>query len=154
VEPVRAAVDLIDMTTTNSAVDCLFGPDHRGAKANCGDLTIRLQLSGHAADVAMTGVGRARAADSASNASILETAARREPCSHTEDEVMDYLRRLQTERPLLFWAVMAVAFWLAFQVVLFVAALLLGPFGLPPWVPLVVVVGVLVVIARRQQRSR
>jgi hypothetical protein len=102
----------------------------------------------------MPGVGRVRAADSASNASILETAARREPCSHTEDEVMDYLRRLQTERPLLFWAAMAVAFWLGFQVVLFVAALLLGPFGLPPWVPLVVVVGVLVVIARRQQRSR
>jgi hypothetical protein len=102
----------------------------------------------------MTGVDRARAADSASNASILETAARHEPCSHTEDEVMDYLRRLRMERPLLFWAVMAVAFWLGFQVVLFVAALLLGPFGLPQWVPLVVVVGVLVVIARRQQRSR
>jgi hypothetical protein len=67
---------------------------------------------------------------------------------------MDYLRQLQAERPLLFWAVMAVAFWLAFQVILFVAALLLGPFGLPGWVPLVVVVGVLVVIARRQQRSR
>jgi hypothetical protein len=77
-----------------------------------------------------------------------------EPCSHTEDEVMDYLRQLQAERPLLFWAVMAVAFWLGFQVILFVAALLLGPFGLPAWVPLVVVVGVLVLIARRQQRSR
>jgi hypothetical protein len=49
---------------------------------------------------------------------------------------------------------MAVAFWLGFRVVLFVAALLLGPFGLPAWVPLVVVVGVLVLIARRQQGSR
>jgi hypothetical protein len=67
---------------------------------------------------------------------------------------MDYLRRLQTERPLLFWAAMAVAFWLGFRVVLFVAALLLGPFGLPAWVPLIVVVGVLVLIARRQQGSR
>jgi hypothetical protein len=67
---------------------------------------------------------------------------------------MDYLRRLQMERPLLFWAVLAVGFWLVFQVVLFVAALLLGPFGLPSWVPLVAVVGILVVIARGQQSSR
>lgn len=67
---------------------------------------------------------------------------------------MDYLRQLQRERPLLFWAAMAVVFWLGFQVLLFVAALLLGPFGLPPWVPLVVVVAVLVLVARRQQRSR
>jgi hypothetical protein len=67
---------------------------------------------------------------------------------------MDHLRRLQIERPLLFWAAMAVAFWLGFRLLLFVAALLLGPFGLPAWVPLVVVVGALVVIARRQQRSR
>jgi hypothetical protein len=67
---------------------------------------------------------------------------------------MNFLRSLQTERPLLFWAVVGLAFWLGFQLVLFVAELLLGPFGLPSWVPLVVVLGVLVVIARRQQRSR
>ena len=67
---------------------------------------------------------------------------------------MDHLRRLQTERPLLFWAAMALAFWLGFRLVLVVAALLLGPFGLPGWVPLVVVVGALVLIARGQQRSR
>jgi hypothetical protein len=65
---------------------------------------------------------------------------------------MDYLRRLQMERPVLFWVVMLVGFWLAFQLVLFVAGLLLGPFGLPSWAPLVVVIGVLVLIARRQQR--
>jgi uncharacterized membrane protein YedE/YeeE len=67
---------------------------------------------------------------------------------------MNYLRRLQAERPLLFWAAMALAFWVGFQLVLFVVGLILGPFGLPGWVPLVVVLGVLVVIARRQQRSR
>ena len=67
---------------------------------------------------------------------------------------MDYLRRMQMERPVLFWAVMLVAFWLAFRLVLFVAGLILGPFGLPSWAPIVVVIGVLVVIARRQQRSR
>jgi hypothetical protein len=67
---------------------------------------------------------------------------------------MDHLRRLQIERPLLFWAVLAVGFWLGFRLLLFVAALLLGPFGLPAWVPLVVVVGALVLIARGQQRSR
>jgi hypothetical protein len=67
---------------------------------------------------------------------------------------MDYLRRMQMERPVLFWVVLLVAFWLAFRLVLFVAALVLGPFGLPSWAPIVVVVGALVVIARRQQRSR
>ena len=67
---------------------------------------------------------------------------------------MDYMRRLQVERPWLFWAAMAVAIWLGFRIVLFVAALLLGPFGLPSWVPLVAVVGALVLIARGQQRSR
>ena len=66
---------------------------------------------------------------------------------------MNYLRRLQTERPVLFWVVTAVAFWLGFQLVLFVAGLLLGPFGLPSWAPIAVVLAVLVVIARRQQRS-
>ncbi len=67
---------------------------------------------------------------------------------------MNYLRRMQTERPLLFWAAMALAFWVGFQLVLFVVGLLLGPFGLPSWLPIVVVLGVLVLIARRQQRSR
>jgi hypothetical protein len=65
---------------------------------------------------------------------------------------MDYLRRLQTERPLIFWLVLLVGFWVAFQLVLYVVALVIGPFGLPSWAPLAVVVGVLVVIARRQQR--
>ena len=65
---------------------------------------------------------------------------------------MNYLRRLQTEKPLLFWVATAVAFWVAFQVVLFVVGLVIGPFGLPSWAPIVVVVGVLVLIARRQQR--
>ena len=65
---------------------------------------------------------------------------------------MDYLRRLQTERPLLFWLVTAVAFWVVFRLVLFLVALVIGPFGLPSWAPIAVVVGVLVVIARRQQR--
>jgi hypothetical protein len=67
---------------------------------------------------------------------------------------MNYLRRLQVERPLLFWVGIALAMWLGFQIVLWVAAAILGPFGLPYWAPLVVVLGVLVLIARRQQRSR
>jgi hypothetical protein len=67
---------------------------------------------------------------------------------------MNYLRRLQTERPVLFWVVTFVAFWLAFQLVLLVAQLLLGPFGLPSWAPLAAVLAVLVIIARRQQGSR
>lgn len=65
---------------------------------------------------------------------------------------MDYLRRLQMERPVLFWVVTLVAFIVGFQLLLFVAGLLLGPFGVPSWAPLVLVVGALVVIARRQQR--
>ena len=64
----------------------------------------------------------------------------------------DYLRQMQSERPWLFLAIVFVGFWLAFQVVLFVAGLVLGPFGLPYWAPLVLVMVVLVVIARRQQR--
>jgi hypothetical protein len=48
---------------------------------------------------------------------------------------MDFLRSLQTERPLVFWALVALAFWLGFQLVLFVAQFLLGPFGLPSWAP-------------------
>jgi hypothetical protein len=67
---------------------------------------------------------------------------------------MNYLRRLQIERPVLFWVVTFVAFWLAFQLVLLVAELLLGPFGLPSWAPLAAVLVVLVIIARRQQGSR
>ena len=66
--------------------------------------------------------------------------------------MIDYLRRLQFERPWLFYGLMFVGFWLAFQLVLFVAGLVLGPFGLPSWAPLVLVLVVLVVIARRQQR--
>ncbi|QXG75102.1 hypothetical protein KUM42_14805 [Modestobacter sp. L9-4] len=65
---------------------------------------------------------------------------------------MDYLRQLQTERPVLFYVVLLVGFFLAFQLLMFVAALIIGPFGLPSWVPLVVVVGGLVLVARRQQR--
>ena len=67
---------------------------------------------------------------------------------------MDYLRRLQMERPVLFWVIVALGIWLGFQLVLFVAAVVLGPFGLPSWVPLVLVLGVLVVVARRQSRYR
>jgi hypothetical protein len=67
---------------------------------------------------------------------------------------MNYLRRLQMERPVLFWVLMALALWLGFQLVLFVVGLVLGPFGLPSWAPIVVVLAVLVVVARRQQRSR
>jgi len=65
---------------------------------------------------------------------------------------MDYLRRLQSERPLLFWLLIAVAFWVAFRVALALVALVIGPFGFPSWVPLVVLVGGLVLVARRQQR--
>ncbi|SNR23606.1 hypothetical protein [Blastococcus mobilis] len=67
---------------------------------------------------------------------------------------MEYLRRMQMERPVLFWVVMLVAFVVGFQLLLFVVALFLGPFGVPSWVPLVVVLGVLVAVARYQQRSR
>ncbi|MBB3676465.1 hypothetical protein [Modestobacter versicolor] len=65
---------------------------------------------------------------------------------------MDYLRQLRTERPLLFWIGVAVAFWLLFQLALFLVAVVIGPFNLPSWAPLVVLVGSLVLIARRQQR--
>lgn len=65
---------------------------------------------------------------------------------------MDYLRRLQTERPVVFWIVLLVAFWVAFRLALFVVALVIGPFGLPSWAPIVVLLGVLVFVARRQQR--
>jgi hypothetical protein len=65
---------------------------------------------------------------------------------------MDYLRRLQMERPVLFYVVLFVGIFVAFQLLLFVAGVILGPFGVPGWVPLVVVLGALVLVARRQQR--
>jgi cbb3-type cytochrome oxidase subunit 1 len=65
---------------------------------------------------------------------------------------MNYLRQLQSERPVLFFVLLLVAFWLGFQLLLFVAGLLLGPFSLPSWAPLVLVVAGLVLVARRQQR--
>jgi hypothetical protein len=65
---------------------------------------------------------------------------------------MDYLRRLQMERPVLFWVVTLVALVVGFQLLLLVAGLLLGPFGVPSWAPLLLVLGVLVFVARRQQR--
>jgi hypothetical protein len=67
---------------------------------------------------------------------------------------MDFLRRLQVEQPALFWVLVALGLFLGFQLLLLVASLLLGPFGLPGWAPIALVVGGLVVIARRQQRSR
>jgi uncharacterized membrane protein YedE/YeeE len=67
---------------------------------------------------------------------------------------MNYLRRMQTERPVVFWVLMALGFWVGFQLVLFVVGLLLGPFGLPSWAPIAAVLCALIVIARRQQRSR
>ena len=67
---------------------------------------------------------------------------------------MNYLRRLQYERPLLFWLLLLLVFWAGFQLLLYIAGLILGPLGLPSWMPIVVVLGILVFIARRQQRSR
>jgi uncharacterized membrane protein YedE/YeeE len=67
---------------------------------------------------------------------------------------MSHLRRLQVEQPVIFWVLVALGLFLGFQLVLSVVGLLLGPFGLPSWVPIVVVVGGLVLIARGQQRSR
>jgi uncharacterized membrane protein YedE/YeeE len=67
---------------------------------------------------------------------------------------MNHLRRLQAEQPVIFWVLVALGLFLGFQLVLSVVGLLLGPFGLPSWVPIVVVVGGLVLIARGQQRSR
>jgi hypothetical protein len=67
---------------------------------------------------------------------------------------MDRLRRLRDEQPVLFWVLVVVGLYLGFQLVLTVVGLLLGPLGLPSWVPVVVVVGGLALIARRQQRSR
>ena len=67
---------------------------------------------------------------------------------------MSYRRRLQAEQPVLCWVLVALGLFLGFQLVLSVGSLLLGPFGLSSWVPIVVVVGGLVLIARGQQRSR
>ena len=67
---------------------------------------------------------------------------------------MNHLRRLQAEQPVLFWVLVALGLFLGFQLVLSVVGLLLGPLGLPSWVPIVVVVGGLVLVARGQQRSR
>ncbi|WP_091237802.1 hypothetical protein [Klenkia soli] len=63
---------------------------------------------------------------------------------------MEMLRRLQAERPLVFWLVLLVGFWVAFRLLIFVAELILGPFGLPGWAPLALVLVGLVVVARRQ----
>jgi hypothetical protein len=65
---------------------------------------------------------------------------------------MDYLRRLQAEQPAIFWVVVVLGILVGFQVLLFAVRLLLGPFGVPSWVPIVVVMGGLVLVARRQQR--
>lgn len=65
---------------------------------------------------------------------------------------MDYLRQLQAERPLLFGLLLLVGFLVAFQLAIFVIQLIVGPFGLPGWAPLVILVGGLVLIARRQNR--
>ncbi|MCF6746401.1 hypothetical protein E9529_19420 [Blastococcus sp. KM273128] len=65
---------------------------------------------------------------------------------------MDYLRQLQAERPLLFGLLLLVGFVVAFQIAIFVIQLVVGPFGLPGWAPIVILVGGLVLIARRQNR--
>ncbi len=67
---------------------------------------------------------------------------------------MDHLRRLRGEQPVLFWVLVVLGLLLGFQLLLFFVSLLLGPLGLPSWMPVVVVVGGLVLIARSQQSSR
>lgn len=67
---------------------------------------------------------------------------------------MNFLRRLQTESPVLFIVLLFVGIFIAFQLLLFVAELILGPFGLPGWAPLLLVLIALVVVARRQQNQR
>ncbi len=67
---------------------------------------------------------------------------------------MNHLRRLRAEQPAVFWVLVALGLVLGFQLVISVVGLLLGPFGLPSWAPIVVVLGGLVLVARRQQRSR
>ena len=67
---------------------------------------------------------------------------------------MNYLRRLQAESPVLFIVLLFVGIFIAFQLLLSVAELVLGPFGLPGWAPLLLVLIALIVVARRQQNSR
>ena len=67
---------------------------------------------------------------------------------------MDFLRRLQAEQPVIFWVLMVVGLLVGFQLVILVVSLVLGPLGLPSWVPILVVLGGLVLIARSQQNSR
>lgn len=67
---------------------------------------------------------------------------------------MNFLRRLQAESPVLFIVLLFVGIFIAFQLLLFVAELILGPFGLPGWAPLLLVLIALIVVARRQQNSR
>ena len=67
---------------------------------------------------------------------------------------MDHLRRLQAAQPVTFWVLVALGLYLGFQLVLLLVGLLLGPLGLPSWMPIVVVMGGLALIVRRQQRSR
>ncbi|MGY1739508.1 MULTISPECIES: hypothetical protein [unclassified Blastococcus] len=64
---------------------------------------------------------------------------------------MEYLRQLQYERPVLFWVLVAVGVFVGFQLLLFVVQLIL-PVGLPSWLPIALVLGGLVLVARRQQR--
>ncbi len=63
---------------------------------------------------------------------------------------MEYLQRLRQERPALYWLVLLVGFWVGFQLLLVVAQLVLGPFALPAWAPLALVLAVLVLVSRRQ----
>jgi hypothetical protein len=72
--------------------------------------------------------------------------------SPTEETPMDYLRRLRTEQPALFWVLVAVALIVGFRLLLYVVSVILGPLGVPSWAPIAVVVGVLVLIARAQQK--
>ncbi len=67
---------------------------------------------------------------------------------------MNPLRRLQAEQPVVFWVLVVLGLIVGFRLVLSLVSMLLGPFGLPSWVPIVVVVGGLVLIARSQQRFR
>lgn len=67
---------------------------------------------------------------------------------------MDYLRRLQAEQPAVFWVLVVLGLLVGFHLVIWVVGLVVGPLGLPSWVPIALVVGGLVVIARIQQRSR
>jgi hypothetical protein len=67
---------------------------------------------------------------------------------------MNFLRRLQAETPVLFWVLVILALFLGFQLLLALAAVVLGPFGLPSWVPIAAVVAGLVVVAKVQQKNR